>query len=456
MSAIKSPLHFLADLGLSGPVLARCARFAEGNFTSSLGLHPVSFISQVFMSGYELCQDLSSSSPSMNNSPNVTALERLSSTMMNITTFSTRTIRSKETLHSDSSVSVLENKFHGKLGIFGAVKRMSLGAIDPKMYSKTNKSNLNSDKNIISDIAVEDDRASRLFTGLGLVEQADINPNDEANWDHDFVGKETPWTRQGDSRFKKCLIEDDFQSLREAAIQLAIDNANAYHSESISDGPKFDFNTWFTTGTDSSDDSSDENLIYGRFMSQDQDDSTLTDNDSSSDETPNRAIEKGMDSTQESRNTQNQKQYTTCVQGHCTVNGNLKPGGNRPIGDVKEKGPKKENKRRWLWFVFFFIRKIFGALMMVLKYVLAGGAMALGFCEMICLAFYGIIHHVIVVPTYNWTHGTVPWLMSPGSMEGLVLPVYSKENNAYEYQSKQEEEDEDNTWFQGWLYYEDE
>lgn len=453
MSAIISPLHFLADLGLSGPVLARCARFAEGNFvTSSFGLHPVSFISQVFMSGYELCQDLSSSSPSMNNSPKNTALERLSS----ITTFSARTIRSKETLHSDSSVSVLENKFHGTLGIFGAVKRMSLGAIDPKMYFKTNKSNLNSDKNIIPDIAVEDDTSSRLFTGLGLVEQTDINPNDELNWDHDFVGRETPWTRQGESGYIKSLIEDDFHSLREAAIQLAMYNANAYHSESISDGPKIDSNAWFTTGTDSSDDSSNENLIYGRFMSQVQDDSTSTDNDRSSDETPIGATENRMDSTRESRNTQNQYQHTTCVEGHCTVNGNIKPGGYRPTGDVKEKGPKKENKRRWLWFVFFFIRKIFGALMMALKYVLAGCAMVLGFFEMICLAFYGIIHHVIVVPIYNWTHGTVPWLMSPASMEGLVLPVYSKKNKAYEYQSKQEEEDEDNTWFQGWLYYENE
>lgn len=455
MSAIKSPLHFLADLGLSGPVIARCARFAEGNiFTSSFGLHPVSFISQVFMSGYELCQDLSSSSPSMNNSPKITAIEKLST----ITTFSTRTIRSKETLHSDSSVSVLENKFHGKLGIFGAVKRMSLGAFNPKM-SRNDKSNLNSDNNIISDIAVEDDRALQLFTSLGLVEQTDINPNDEAHWDHEFVEKETPWTRQGDSRFGmqiKCLVEDDFQSLRELAIQLAIDNATAYHSESLSDGPKYDSNAWFITGTDSSDCSSNESLLYGKYMSQDQDDSTLTDDDRSSDETPIGATENGMESTLESRNTQNQHQHTTCVQGHCTVNGNIKPGGNRPTGDVKEKESKKGNKRRWLWFVFFFIRKIFGALMMVLKYVLAGGAMALGFCEMICLAFYGIIHHVIVVPIYNWTHGTVPWLMSPASMEGLVLPAYSKENKAYEYQSRREEEDEDNSWFQRWLYYEDE
>lgn len=492
MSAFRNPLHLLfADLGLSGPVLACCARFAEGDSTStsSLGSRSDTLVSQVFISGYEFCREFTGGQPLLNNSPQIdSALEKLTS----FTAIFAGASRIKEALHLLSSASVLDNKFHKNLGILSAVKQMSLSAINPKMNS-TDKSSLNDNNKKIS---VHDDRALQLYSGLGLREQTRLSPKNDnkGKRNQKQVEEDTPWSRQveADSYWDRELIvhtnPDDIKKYgrysmiepckeRNEREQKRVEKATLWTRQGVSNSHEdkelvqnkenkkfhhiqkyssYSVNPWFSTGSDSSDGSLDENLMHRRTSSHSKDNDSTMDDACISEETPVDATADATKATiEKSSQTPNQNKSTKCVQGHCIINGDIKPEGKEPTEEVKEKEPK-EKKRRWLWFVFFFIRKIFGALLMALKYVLAGGAMAIGLCEMIILAFYGIIHYVIVVPIYNWTNDIVPWLMSPTMMEEFVLPAYSKVNKAYQYQSKKVEKDEDSSWFQQWLLGEDE
>lgn len=421
--------------------MARCVRLTEEIIiTSGSDSHFVPIISQIFKSGYELCQDLSSKNPSLNISPINAALEKLSS----FSIISIRTTSSKEVPRSNLGASVLDNKFPKGLGILDAVKSMSLGAFNPEMSLKDKKSNLGSERKIVPHLAVEDKKTSQHHSKLGSKEQTNFGPDARYYWD-------TKTETKTKTKTPTSLTDEEFSEL---VIQNVIDNANAYHSN-IVDGPRYGPSSWFSTGSDSSDGSLDENIIPGKLMSQVQDDDSSMDDDRTSDETSGEAAVK-KDTVTEEKKSSNQYTYTKCVEGHCTVNGELKPVAKEPADAVKEKVPKRKEKKRWLWFVFVFIRGFFNLLLLAIKYVLAGGAMLLGICEMLCLVIYGFVHHVLVVPIYGWTNESVPWLMSPASMEAFILPAYSKEKKAYEYQSKEEEKDDERGWFEKLFLYEDE
>lgn len=453
MSAFRSPMHLFAELGLSGPILTRCTRIAEEDSvsTSCVGTHRVLIISQVFMNGYEICQDLSGRGPLVNNSSKfVSALEKVTP----ITAIA-GTSQTKETLHSHLSVSIPDIRFHEKLGILSAVQRMSLGVFDPKMDFKNkavNKSSLNSRrKTAMPSIAVENDRMFRLYLGLGLGNQTYLNPN-SALWEEidEKKKEETPRTRRGVSNIPEGIP---------VTFQFDRNNNTPYETNYTS---RMNM-PCYVEGSDSSDGTFDQNYVRGRNDISDSGDNERTTNDCTcsmcrgAGNTSEKVTKETLETTdKESSKISDQEESTTCALGHCIVNGEVVPESEALHDAMKDNEPKGRKNRRWLWFVLYFIQKIFCALLVVLKYALAGGAMAFSLFEMFCLALYRIYHYVIVVPIYMWTRDTVPWLMSPAEMEAFVLPPNSEWNRAYTYQPHAVEEDDDDRYFRSWLLGEDE
>lgn len=446
-------MHLFAELGLSGPIITRCTRIAEEDSisTSCVGSHRVLLISQVFMSGYEICQDLSGRGPLVNNSSKfVSALEKVTP----ITAIA-GTSRTKETLHSHLSVSTSDIRFHEKLGILSAVQRMSLGVFDPKMDFKNkavNRSSLNSRREmpaLLPCISVENDRMYRLYLGLGLGNQTYLNPKSELWEDIDEKKKDTPRTRRGGSNIREGRV---------FTFQTDGNNNTPYETNYI---PRKN-NPFYIEGSDSSDGTFDQNY-RGRNDISDSGDNECTTSDCTcsmcrdAGNTSAKVTKETLKATdKECSKISDQDESTICALGHCIVNGDVVPESKALYEAMKDDQPKGRKNRRWLWFVLYFIQKIFCALLVVLKYVLGGSAMALGLCEMFCLALYRIYHYVIVVPIYNWTRDTVPWLMSPAEMEAFVLPTDSDWNRAYTYQPHAVEEDDDDRYFRSWLLGEDE